>query len=140
MLEGINGNPSTAPAGEGPAGASTAKPPSGKPIGAPEAQPDVEVAISNAANARMEAMMAPAEHGSDTITINERNGGVDFGVEMGGFAWPLNSEQESTVANDEVSGEDGWEASREAGAGPDVAESSESAYLALGKTTVNANG
>ena len=85
-------------------------------------------------------MMAPAEHGSDTININERTGGVDFGVEMGGFAWPLNSEQESTVANDEVSGEDGWEASRQAGAGPDVAESSESAYLALGKTTVNANG
>ena len=58
---------------------------------------------------------------------------------MGGFAWPLNTTADSTVENEQVSGDDGWEQSSEATSQTGVASSSESAYLALGKSTVSAS-
>jgi len=139
MMEGINGSQSTSAGFENANRNADASPPSGAPAGAPDVQPDVSVAISELAAARLETMMAPAEHGSDTMNTSGSNGGIDFGVEMGGFAWPLNTTAESTVENEQVSGDDGWKQSSEATSQTGVASSSESAYLALGKSTVSAS-
>lgn len=87
----------------------------------------------------MESMMAPAEHRSGTMDTSGANGGIEFGVDMGGFDWPLNAGAESTVSNETTSGDDGWVQSSEATAEDGTAASSESAYLALGKSTVNAS-
>lgn len=138
-MEGINGNLSTSAVQQAPARTSEFTPPSGEPAGAPEVQPNVSVAISDAAAARMESMMAPAEHRNGTMETAGANGGVEFGVDMGGFDWPLNADAESTVANEVTSGDDGWVQSSETTAEVGTAASSESAYLALGKSTVNAS-
>lgn len=137
MMEGITGSRSSAVVPEAPEPTSQFTPPSGEPAGAPEAQPDVAVAISDAASARLDAMMTPAEHSNGTMQVSDSGGGINFGVEMGGFDWPLNAQADSTVANQSME-ENGWRASSEATAQTGVAESGESAYLALGKSSVNA--
>lgn len=137
MMEGINSDLSTSAVSEASARPSDYSPPSGAPVGTPEAQPDVSVVISDAAAARLEAMMAPAEHSSDTIKVDGGSGMMNFGVEMGGFDWPLNAGAESTIENEDVSGDKGWTQSSEPTSVTGVAASSESAYLALGKSTVS---
>jgi|GEM_PF-6548088 len=137
-MDGINGSVPASPNGEAPAQNTAFSLPSGEPAGAPEVAPGVAVEISEAAKARLDSMMAPSELSSDTFNASAENGGVEFGVEMGGFDWPLNAGADSTVSTQSESGDDGWLQSSESDSLTGIAESSESAYLALGKSTVNA--
>jgi|TARA_B110000495_G_C22660237_1_gene390862 hypothetical protein len=115
-------------------------PPSSKPIAVSEVKPDVSVAISEMAQARMKSMASPSDaSNSATQSINTDNGGMDFGVEKGGFDWPLNAGSETTAQAAKFDSEDAWTAKGEAvnGLADDVAN--EAAYIALGKSTVSAS-
>jgi hypothetical protein len=103
-------------------------------------RPDVAVAISNLAQARMDTMHSPQSNESmQTMQSNASNGGIDFGVDKGGFAWPLNVGDTGTNEGS-VDSMDAWTASKQAVNGIilDEAQASESAYIALGKSSVNA--
>ena len=74
------------------------------------------------------------------MQADQGNGGVNFGVDRGGFAWPLDAASSSTADGADFESMDGWEASANTVNGVLVdGESSESAYIALGKSTVNAS-
>jgi len=116
-------------------------PPKGRPAGAPAVEPDVELAISDLAQARMAVLERPASaDGSETMQMSTSNGGIDFGVESGGFEWPLNAQAIATVSQPQSETMNGWEAAKQVvnGVYVDDAQASESAYIALGKSKVNA--
>jgi hypothetical protein len=111
-------------------------PPTGKPIALSDIKPDVSVAISEMAQARMESMAAPSEAlDRSTVAMDSRHGGVD----KGGFDWPLNSRNDTTAQVAKFDGESTWEAQGEVVNGVLQSESNESAYIALGKSTVSAS-
>jgi len=115
-------------------------PPSSKPIAVSEVKPDVSVAISEMAQARMESMAAPSDASkSATMSMNSGNGGVDFGVDKGGFDWPLNTESETTAQAAQFETENAWEPQGEVVNGLLQADASEAAYFALGKSNVSAS-
>ena len=119
---------------------SDSAPPTGKPIAVSDVKPDVSVAISEMAQARLESMASPSDASeSATMAMNSNNGGVDFGVDKGGFDWPLNSENENTAQAAKFEGESTWDAKGEVVNGVLQAESNEAAYIALGKSTVSAS-
>jgi hypothetical protein len=110
-------------------------------MGATGATPDVSLAISQLANARLDSMMAPESAQADeSMQMNASNGGVDFGVEMASFSWPLDASEASTADGADVDSVDAWSSAEKAGNGETAngAKSSESAYIALGKSTVSA--
>jgi len=120
--------------------AADSTPPTGKPIAVSDLKPDVLVAITEMAQARMESMAAPSDASEKaTMVFNPRNGGVDYGVEKGGFDWPLNAENENTAQAAKFEGESTWDAKGEVVNGVLQAESNEAAYIALGKSTVSAS-
>lgn len=142
MLDPINGSSNSTPAEPVRSNSSDSTPATGQPAGVEEVEPDVAVAISDMAQARMEGMMAPAESNSTTtLQMDETSGSFNFGVEMGGFAWPLDSGAPSTSEGADVDSVDAWKASENTVNGVLVgdAEAGESAYIALGKSTVNAS-
>jgi hypothetical protein len=115
-------------------------PPSSKPIAVSEVKPDVSVAISQMAQARMESMAAPSDASeSETLSVNSKSGGMEFGVEKGGFDWPLNAGSETTAQAAKFDSEDAWVAKGEAVNGILNDAGNESAYIALGKSTVSAS-
>lgn len=141
-MEGVNGaNPVNAT--EDSRGTKVdSTPPKGQPVGAPAAEPDVSVAISELAQARLSQLEQPSSADSNATMQYTDNGGVDFGVDRGGFEWPLNTQQETTATPGPSESMDLWKTSNEVvnGVHFDDAQASESAYIALGKSTVNANG
>lgn len=135
MIDGTNGPTGLAPASLIPEPSSTA-PPSGEPAGAPAAEPDVEVAISDRAQARMEAMMAPAEAGSDTVEWNAKRGGMEFGVEKGGFDWALDVRENTTQDNAAFASEEGWSAASKVVNGVLIDEANAANRIAMGDTGI----
>ena len=140
-MEGVNGANPVNPAEQSHGTKIVNTPPAGQPIGAPAAEPDVSVAISELAQARMNQLDRPASADSTATMQYTDNGGVDFGVDRGGFEWPLNTQQKTTAAQGPSESMDVWKAANESvnGVHVDDAQASESAYIALGKSTVNAN-
>lgn len=115
-------------------------PPSSKPVGVSEVSPDVSVAISQMAQARLDSMAAPSDASqSATLSMNSESGGMEFGVEKGGFDWPLNAGSETTAQAAKFDSEDAWVAKGEAVNGVPEDAANESAYIALGKSTVSAS-
>lgn len=146
MLDAINGSSnsnSAEPLRSNPTESTPvdSTPPRGRAAGVEEVEPDVAVEISDMAQARMVGMMSPAQSGSESsMQADQGNGGVNFGVDRGGFAWPLDAASSSTADGADFESMDGWEASANTVNGVLVdGESSESAYIALGKSTVNAS-
>ena len=140
-MDGINGSQSLSPTEQSRSKTSENAPPSGEPVGVGSMRPDVAVAISSLAQARMETMHSPQSNNSmQTMQPNASNGGIDFGVDKGGFAWPLDVGDANTSEGVDIGSMDGWTASKQAVNGiiPDEAQASESAYIALGKSSVNA--
>lgn len=141
MMDGINGSQSLTHTERSRAQISENAPPSGEPMGTESMRPDVAVAISSLAQARMESMQSPQSNDSmQSMQSNASNGGIDFGVDKGGFVWPLALGDTSTTEGAEFDSMDAWTASKQAVNGIilDEAQASESAYIALGKSTVNA--
>jgi len=110
-------------------------------MGAPEAEPDVSVAISDLAQARMDSLMGPASSDSSPTMEMGADGVISFGVDRGGFAWPLDANGETTASPAVSDNSVPWQAAEKAvnGVYVDDAQASESAYIALGKSTVNAS-
>ena len=116
------------------------RPPSGSPAGVPAVEPDVEVAISEVAQARLDAMQAPtAEASKGDSAWNSANGSMDFGVGDGGFDWPLNANQSSTASGAEFQSEEGWSAGCEVVNGVLVDEANASNQIAMGQVAVSDN-
>jgi len=137
-MDGINGGKSLSPTEQAQQSVSNNRPPSSAPVGAPAITPDVSVAISNLAKSRMKAMMAPpSEAQMGTANWNEETGSMDFGVDKGGFSWPLDAGQEATVTASKFESQSMWTASSEAVNGVVVDDANESAYIALGKTAIS---
>jgi hypothetical protein len=141
MMDGINGSQSMSPMDQSRARVSENAPPSGEPMGTESMRPDVTVAISDLAQARMDTMHSPQSNDSmQTMQSNTSNGGIEFGVDKGGFAWPLAVDDTSPTEGAGVDSMDAWTASKQAVNGIilDEDQASESAYIALGKSSVNA--
>ena len=140
-MEGVNGANPVNPAEQAQGTKIVSTPPTGQPVGVSAAEPDVSVAISELAQARLSQLDRPSSTDSKATLQYTDNGGVDFGVDRGGFEWPLNTQQKTTAAQGPSESMDLWKASNEAvnGVHIDDAQASESAYIALGKSTVNAN-
>ena len=141
-MDGVNGVNSLSSMDQWGEKNATTVPPRGKPAGAPEAEPDVELAISDLAQARMESLESPASaDGRETMKMSTKNGGIDFGVDSGGFEWPLDAQANATVSQPQSETMNAWEAAKQVvnGVYVDDAQASESAYIALGKSTVNAS-
>lgn len=138
MMDGINGGKPLSPTEQSQQSVSQNTPPSGSPAGAPAVAPDVAVAISQLAQSRMAAMMAPASEAEKGNAMwNADRGGMDFGVDKGGFDWPLDAGQEATAAASKFDSQSMWTAASEAVNGVVVDDSNESAYIALGKTALS---
>ena len=136
MIDGTNGPTGLAPASLVPEASSTA-PPSGEPAGAPAVEPDVEVAISDRAQARMEAMMAPAEAGSDAAEWDAERGGMEFGVDKGGFDWALDVRENTTQDNAAFASEEGWSAASKVVNGVLIDEANAANRIAMGDTGIS---
>ena len=140
MTDGINGSNSLSSIDHARDRVSDGRPPSGEPIGAPKAKPDVAVAISDLAQARFDTLMQPAVSDSATGGQVSDNGGFEYGVDRGGFDWPLDAESKSTASAGPSESMEAWQTSKNVVNGvynSDV-DASQSAYIALGKTSVNA--
>lgn len=119
---------------------SDSAPPSSKPIAVSEVKPDVSVAISEMAQARMESMAAPADASkAASMSENSSNGSLEFGVEKGGFDWPLNAGDATTAEASKFESENGWKAQGEVTNGILQSDTNEADYIALGKSTVSAS-
>ena len=141
MTDGINGSNSLSPIDQARARVAETRPETGKPFGSPEVKADVSVAISDLAQARYDSLMQPASAAtSSTMQSSADNGGIDFGVDRGGFEWPLDTGMEGTAAQGPTDSVKDWQASKDVVNGVYSAnvDASESAYIALGKSTVNA--
>ena len=138
MMDGINGGKSLSHTDQAQQSVSKNTPPSGAPAGAPAVTPDVAVAISQLAQSRMAAMMAPAsESERGDASWNADKGGLDFGVDKGGFAWPLDAGQEATASAAKSDSQSMWTAASEAVNGVVVDDANESAHIALGKIAIS---
>ena len=116
------------------------RPPSGSPAGAPPVEPDVDVAISEAAQARFDAMQAPAEEASrGDASWNASSGSMDFGVGKGGFDWPLNASLTSTAAGTDFQSDEGWSAGGEVVNGVLLDEANAANQVAMGQTGISDN-
>lgn len=141
-MDGVNNSGSVGPIDQIRENSAANRPPAGKPMGAPTVEPDVSVAISDMAQARMDNLMGPESADSNaTIQMSGDAGGFSFGVDRGGFAWPLDSNSETTANPSASQSMAGWEAAEQSvnGVYVDEGQASESAYIALGKSTVNAS-
>ena len=116
------------------------RPPSGSPAGAPSVEPDVDVAISEAAQARFDAMQAPAAEASrGDASWDASSGSMDFGVDKGGFDWPLNATQTGTATGTEFQSDEGWSAGGEVVNGVLVDEANAANQIAMGQTAISDN-
>jgi len=116
------------------------RPPSGSPAGVPAVEPDVEVAISEVAQARLDAMQAPsAEASKGDSAWNAANGSMDFGVGKGGFDWPLNAKQSSTASGAEFQSEEGWSAKGDVVNGVLIDEANAANEIAMGQVVISDN-
>ena len=141
-MDGVNNSGPVGPTDQIRENLAANRPPAGKPMGAPDVEPDVAVAISDMAQARIDHLMGPkSSDSSSTMQLSGDSGGISFGVDRGGFAWPLDSNSETTANPGTSQSMAGWEAAERSvnGVYVDEAQASESAYIALGKSTVNAS-
>lgn len=116
------------------------RPPSGSPAGAPSAAPDVEVAISQVAQARLDAMQAPAaEPSQGDPSWDAASGSMDFGVEKGGFDWPLNANQSSTASGTGFESQEGWSAAGDVVNGVLLDDANAANEIAMGDTSISDN-
>ena len=132
MIDGTNGPTGLAPAPSVPETTSSTAPPAGEPAGAPAVEPDVEVAISDRAQARMEAMMAPAEAGSETAGWDAKSGGMEFGVDKGGFDWALDVREKTTQDTAAFASQEGWSADSKVVNGVLIDEANAANRIAMG--------
>ncbi len=140
MMDSINGTATAGPMEQVRDNMTKNAPPSAAPAGAPAVEPDVAVAISEMAQARMDSMMAaPAEAQKGNAAYNGTTGGMDFGVDKGGFDWPLDAKQSSTASVAEFESQGGWEAAGQSVNGVLLDEASAAEYIALGKTSISEN-
>ena len=140
MMDSIGGSTPLNLSEHASVASSDSAPPSGKPAAVSEVKPDVSVAISEMAQARLESMAAPSDaNASAAMSMNSGNGGVDFGVDKGGFDWPLDANQSTRSDAAKFDTESNWEARGEVVNGVLLDEANEAAYFALGKSTVSAS-
>lgn len=137
MIDGTNGPSGLAPAPLVPEATSSTAPPAGEPAGAPAVEPDVAVAISDRAQARMEAMMAPAEAGSEAVKWDAKSGKMEFGVDTGGFDWPLDVREETTQENAAFATQDGQSANSKVVNGVSLDAANAANRIAMGDTSIS---
>ena len=141
-MDGINGSQPLSPTKPSSSKVAENSPASNHPVGAVNMTPDVDVAISELTQARMETMMSPQSgESSEAMRSNASNGGIDFGVDKGGFAWPLDTAKTNTSDGADLDSVDAWQVAKQAvnGMVVDETHASESAYIALGKSTVSSS-
>lgn len=139
-MNSVSGTPPLGVQEHGYVASSDSAPPSSKPIAVSEVKPDVSVAISEMAQARMESMAAPADASQRAgLSENTSNGSLEFGVDKGGFDWPLNAEDGNTAEASKFESQNGWEAQGKVTNGILESDANEADYIALGKSTVAAS-
>ena len=108
MIDGMNG--SSGPNTTEPlvSNLNQSVPPSGSPAGAPPVEPDVEVALSELAQARLAAMQSNAPSSDDQAAWDASNGSMSFGVDKGGFEWSLDVQEASTNQGASFQSQDSW--------------------------------
>ena len=82
-------------------------------------------------------MMAPAEAGSDTVEWNAKRGGMEFGVEKGGFDWALDVRENTTHDNAAFASEEGWSAASKVVNGVLIDEANAANRIAMGDTGIS---
>ena len=139
MIDGINGT--NGPSAPDPLleNLNRAKPPSGSPAGAPVVKPDVEVALSELAEARLQAMQSNAPDASQEASWDASSGSLNHGVDKGGFDWSLDVTEGSTNEGMAFKGDEAWANTDQVVNGVLVDEANAANRVALGDTSLKPN-
>ena len=139
MIDGINGAGTSAAAGPLVNNLVQSTPPSGSPAGAPVVEPDVEVALSDLAAARLQAMQSRGPESSEEVSWDASSGSLNHGVDKGGFDWSLDVTEGSTNEGMAFKGDEAWANTDQVVNGVLVDEANAANRVALGDTSLKPN-